>query len=42
MNGAPPIMGNIKVPYSAVIELKKYKNNLEKNHSRLFTTLPKI
>ena len=37
MNDEPPIMGNIKVPYSAVIELKKYKNNLEKNHSHLFS-----
>jgi len=37
MNGEPPIMGKTKVPYSAVIELKKYKNNLEKNHSHLFS-----
>jgi len=37
MNNEPPIMGTIKVPYSAVIELKKYKNNLEKNHSHLFS-----
>lgn len=37
MNNEPPIMGKVRVPYSAVIELKKYKNNLEKNHSHLFS-----
>ncbi|MFH1540923.1 MAG: PHP domain-containing protein [Elusimicrobiota bacterium] len=32
MNNEQPIMGTVKVPYSAVQELKKCKNNLDKNH----------
>ncbi|MEW6557756.1 MAG: PHP domain-containing protein [Elusimicrobiota bacterium] len=36
MNSEPAIMGTVKVPYTIVIELKKYKNNLDKNHCHLF------
>lgn len=37
MAGVSAVMGQVKVPYSKVIELKKYKNNLDRSRSHLFS-----
>ncbi|MBN1384245.1 MAG: PHP domain-containing protein [Elusimicrobia bacterium] len=36
MPGVPAIMGRVKVPYSAVIKLKEYKNSLTENQDKIF------